>query len=289
VSALIALAMGDVSSARTAVAAFAAAGAAAAPDRDVTMGRAGVLLGCTLLLDAVPTAPAIDIQPILALGDDLTTQLWAELGTLGKIDRCEAEPSLGIAHGWAGFCYAVMRWCQSRRRALPGDLESVLAQLAGLAERSGRGLRWARLVTHRREGVNNYMSGWCNGSAGHVHLWLKAHEVLGEPRFVEVAEGAAWNAWEDRGSDLIADICCGAAGRAYAFLAMHRRTGDRQWLTRAVETADHAASTADPADPDAHSLFKGSVGVALLAAEMERPEMARMPLFEHEGWPGTVR
>jgi eukaryotic-like serine/threonine-protein kinase len=33
------------------------------------------------------------------------------------------------------------------------------------------------------------------------------------------------------------------------------------------------------------SLYKGDVGVALLAAELEAPHDACMPLFATEGWP----
>jgi serine/threonine-protein kinase len=79
-------------------------------------------------------------------------------------------------------------------------------------------------------------------------------------------------------------LCCGDAGRAYALLALHRRTGDEAWLPRARTLADRAmAAAGDPASAPP-SLYQGPLGVAVLLADLERPEWARMPLFEAEGW-----
>ena len=38
-----------------------------------------------------------------------------------------------------------------------------------------------------------------------------------------------------------------------------------------------------------HSLYKGELGVALLAADLDHPEQACMPFFGDEGWPGHQR
>ena len=80
------------------------------------------------------------------------------------------------------------------------------------------------------------------------------------------------------------DLCCGSAGRAYGFLALYRHTSDEIWLQRAKRFADHAARAIDPDANDAHRLYKGALGVALLICELEDPSRARMPLFESEGW-----
>jgi hypothetical protein len=40
----------------------------------------------------------------------------------------------------------------------------------------------------------------------------------------------------------------------------------------------------DPHAEEAHRLYKGGLGVALLATELEDPSSARMPLFESVGW-----
>ena len=65
-------------------------------------------------------------------------------------------------------------------------------------------------------------------------------------------------------------------------------TGLRETPGGTESLADRAARVADDDPVTAHALYKGSLGVALLAAELDRPLEARMPLFEHEGWPERV-
>jgi serine/threonine-protein kinase len=145
------------------------------------------------------------------------------------------------------------------------------------------------------------MAGWCNGSAGMVHLWTLAGRLLDDAAARQLAVGAAWHAWEagDGGESL----CCGLAGRAYALLDLHRRGGGEEWLARARALAERAAAGAlaghgeppprgappgPPPPPRARSqpdsLYRGQLGVALLAADLENPRTAAMPLFGDEGW-----
>ena len=124
------------------------------------------------------------------------------------------------------------------------------------------------------------MRGWCNGSAGLVHLWTAAHAAFGDERWLRLAEGAAWHASE--GSGVIAQLCCGLAGQAYAQLEMHRHTGESHWLNLARRLATSAAAGLETEAASAcvsGSLHKGEVGIAVLAADLERPEEAAMPLF----------
>nr|MDP9121743.1 hypothetical protein [Acidobacteriota bacterium] len=100
----------------------------------------------------------------------------------------------------------------------------------------------------------------------------------------------AWHTWEAGGGH--ADLCCGLAGRAYALLNFDRHAGSgvtRHWQGRARELAEQAAAAAlhSPGrTPD--SLYKGTVGVAVLAADLWRPGAAAMPFFEDEGWETTA-
>src|SRR6266853_2199356 len=108
-------------------------------------------------------------------------------------------------------------------------------------------------------------------------LYALAYELLGQARFAELAERAAISAWH---SDMtLGTLCCGQAGIGYALLAVHRITGSVLWLQRALACARLAA-----ADRSGHflrdALFKGAVGVALLAEDLKTPEVAAMPLFE---------
>ena len=97
-----------------------------------------------------------------------------------------------------------------------------------------------------------------------------------------LARLAAWNVWEQ--PRRVDNLCCGLAGRSYALINLFKFTGEQPWLDRARVLAE-AAATADPApDIPAYSLYKGKVGLAVLAADLEQLEGAAMPFFAEEGW-----
>jgi serine/threonine-protein kinase len=204
---------------------------------------------------------------VLAFGNDLLADLWRE-------PALAFGENLGMAHGWAGILYATLRWCRSAGTARPGNLEARLAELGERAQPWGRGKRWPW--------GRSSMPGWCNGSAGFVHLWTLAHRELGDPAYTALAEAAAWNAWESPAGG--GSLCCGLAGRAYALLNLHRHGGGREWLARARDLANRAALEIERSSEREDSLYKGRIGVALLAADLARPETAVMPFFEDEGW-----
>jgi serine/threonine-protein kinase len=85
-----------------------------------------------------------------------------------------------------------------------------------------------------------------------------------------------------------ATLCCGAAGQAYAMLIAHQVSGDTRWISRAHELAARAAREAGTRWCLPNSLWKGDVGIALLAADLECPRNACMPLFGREGWPAPA-
>jgi hypothetical protein len=246
------------------------------PNPDLTLGRSGVLLAASLLLDTVESHPGLR-----ELGDEVLAGLWEEVDRLPPIPNCFERPNLGMAHGWAGYLYSTLRWCRSAGRPLPAGIGKRLAELVGCAQPWGRGLRWKWQGEGSDPRTVSSMPGWCNGSAGLVFLWTLAHRTLNEPSFWQLAEGAAWNAWEapDGGGTL----CCGLAGRAYALLNLHRHGGGPEWLARARDLADRAVRAVEHGSESPDSLYKGRIGVAVLAADLARPEGAVMPFFEEEG------
>ncbi|MCD6033916.1 MAG: hypothetical protein K0S78_6102, partial [Thermomicrobiales bacterium] len=156
-------------------------------------------------------------------------------------------------------------------------------QLADYAEPVGRGVRWLWSLENDGDNVSaGYMSGWCHGSAGYVFLWTLAHRCLQDPRYLALAERAGWNAWEDPSKE--ASLCCGLAGRAYGLLSLYKHTGEQAWLSRARDLTNKAAIHIRESGKTPNSLYRGEVGVALLAAEIEKPEWAAMPFFEEEQW-----
>lgn len=258
------------------------AGAAGA-ERDLVLGRTGTVLACCLLLDALPVELEGERQALVALGDQRLAAIWHEIAGFAAITDCTDWRNLGIAHGWAGLLYTTLRWQQVSGTALPPQLPKRVAQLAALARPEGRGLTWPW-----RDAADQSMPGWCNGSAGMVHLGCLAARALGDPSLLEMAIGAGWNALE--AAPGILDLCCGLAGRGYALLALHRATGEPRWLERARALAETGAAAAEALTSEQHppyALYKGALGLVLLASDLERPDMAAMPVFGDEGWRTT--
>ena len=284
VQALIAQAMGDVVSLQNGLDGFLAASAAPCENLDLTLGRSGTLLACALLREAVPEDTLVNVQPLRDFGHEVLRGLRDELDAQAPIRDVPRMAFLGIAHGWAGALYATLRWCRCSGQEPPGSVAERLQQLRELAEPEGRGVRWKRKLRKRGPAQpHDYVPSWCNGTAGFVHLWTLAHAATGEPAFLELAERAAWDAHDD--PTVLGDLCCGLSGRAYALLNLWKATGEAAWLPRARELADRAARAVATTTVREDSLYKGAVGVAVLAAELARPEGSCMPLFEDEGWP----
>jgi serine/threonine-protein kinase len=117
---------------------------------------------------------------------------------------------------------------------------------------------------------------------------LLAYELFRDPHFLDLAVRSGRDAWSQETPAW--DLCCGAAGRAYALLALWRQTGDRQWLTRARRLALRAVARARQAPLDRglgprEGLMRGLGAVAMLMEELLVPEQARMPFVEREAWP----
>ena len=246
---------------------------------DVTLGRSGTLLASCLLFEAARTHKSVDTKPLKNFADSAMTAIWKKAGSFDRTRRpSPAFDYLGIAHGWAGLLYATLRWCSCSGVSLPRQVEPSLWGLAACAERHGEGMRWPVLPADASGG---YMSGWCHGSAGYVHLWTEAYRALGKTEFLALAESAARDTWEVRPQ--AGHICCGLAGQAYGLLALFQQTKDQVWLQRARKLARLAAGAA--VTPEyASSLYKGDVGIAILAAEIATPDDACMPFFGREGW-----
>ncbi|HUK34885.1 MAG TPA: lanthionine synthetase LanC family protein, partial [Vicinamibacterales bacterium] len=195
--ALIAHAMGDFVSAQHAIQGFVTAADQPCDNLDLTLGRSSVLVGCSVLADAMPDHPLLNRVPLLDLGDRISQKIADATRNYPAIPDARELPLLGIAHGWAGLLYALMQWDAVRGRGPRPDLRARLQELAELGEARGTGLRWRIRLDARGRSRAHYMSGWCNGSAGMAFLWTLAHEVFKEDALLRLAERAAINAWTD--------------------------------------------------------------------------------------------
>jgi serine/threonine-protein kinase len=285
--ALIAAAMGDFMTLRGATRRLAGLPERAGDALDCILGVPGTLIGLSHLLDAMPEHDLVDRSIVTRAGEGCARVVAQALARRGAIADQRRFANLGIAHGWAGALFSLMRWHSSSGAPLPAWVGSRLDELAAMAEPTDRGLRWPwRDARPDARAPSYYMPGWCNGSAGFVHLWTSAYAMFGDARYLELAEGAAWDAYDDS-EDSVYDLCCGRGGRAYALLAMHRASGGDAWLVRAQQLADEALDLIVKASDPPPGLIKGTAGVLLLNAELEQPHKARLPVFESEGWPTT--
>ena len=274
VRALISIAMGDPACANFAIRSFVASSRGPCRNFDLTLGKAGLLIGCAELVEATPTPWFFDVDPARSRGSEIAEELMTLIQTQ-HVATSKEITMLGVAHGWAGIVFALLRWARATGATVNAGLVGMLDELADLAEPHGAGLRWP--VHNNAKALPTYMDGWCNGTAGHSILYALAHEVIGTAKYGEFAERAAIDAWGAETN--IGTLCCGLGGIGYAMLAAYRLTGSELWLERARITTRRAA-----ADSSRHflrdSLYKGAVGVALLAEDLKCPNSAAMPLFE---------
>jgi hypothetical protein len=183
-------------------------------------------------------------------------------------------PSLGVAHGWAGLIFAVLRWSAATQSVPDPILRERLNEFIFLSEPHAGGLRWPVSASGS---PRNSDPGWCNGTAGFALLFALAHEVLGDDSYADTALRACESAYS--AATELGTLCCGLGGIGYSFLAAYRLTGAEIWLHRARETAHRAAQHPSPGF-HLDSLYKGGVGVAMLAQDLQEPELASMPVFE---------
>jgi serine/threonine protein kinase len=256
-----------------------------ATNPDLTLGRAGTLVAFSSVIDLGRSVPLADLSFVQAAGDRLAASLTAHLESLAHIAEEPTLRFLGIAHGWSGIVYALLRWREATGFRTGAGLLARLDQLASAGEPTADGLRWPRLRRDGRSRSGDFVPSWCNGTAGFVHLWLTAERVLGDEGYRELAYGAARDALGPMESGV--DLCCGLSGRAYALVALHRASGDEFWLGEARKLALRALRPRILDAPFALSLYKGAVGPVVLAEELRVPMTASMPLFESESWPGA--
>ena len=284
VQAMIGEANGERAVRDAAAAAFLAAIDLSCLQRDLTLGRCGTVLGCAMLLEILPDPKDPLCDQLRRCGEQRLSDLWAETAGFDPLDDCRQWPNLGMAHGWAGLLYLTLRWHALTATPLPPVFRDRLAQLIDMAQPTGRGVTWP-WRQNATDDSHATMPGWCNGSAGMVHLACLAHRLLGNDSSLDVAEAAAWHAWEAGEGPV--DLCCGYAGRAYALVELYRSTGGSDWLDRArvlMHRAVQLAPQLRTADHPRHSLYKGELGLAVLIADLDQPMAAAMPMFASEGW-----
>lgn len=265
VAALVRAAVDDASGADRALDRFIPIADACPPEAlDAVAGAASLLLGTALLVEELGDPSSRRLLPV---GTRLADRLIAAAAEPFQ-SGFEPLESLGAAHGWCGIAHALLRWCQATGAKPSSELRELLGRL--MTARLPSGL-WPR-----RLDSDEVWPGWCHGSAGWAQLWTLAFELLGDEDVLVLAGRPAAHAVGGGGG---AGLCCGLAGQAYAALAVYRLTGLPGWLEHSRRLTAEACRTPPGPDFPEHSLWRGDLGAALLAAEVERPMSAAMPLY----------
>jgi serine/threonine-protein kinase len=251
---------------------------------DLTLGKAGTLLHAALLVEMCREDRTPVPKTLLRYGRRTERELRRRLRRRPPGAVALPDLNLGLAHGWAGLLYAMLRWAGAADSRPSAWHIRGLHRLCDAAELEGETARWPWVALDNRGRVTRAtMQGWCNGSAGMVPLLTLAYGMTREERLLDVAQRAGLDCVECRTDEV--HLCCGAAGLGYALLSLYRATGDKVWFDRAAAVADRAAELvvgrqADASSDRMQSLFRGELGLAVLVADLERPQEGGLPLFE---------
>lgn len=225
---------------------------------DVIDGGAGIGL---FLLYAARELDDPDARTVAARGGQRLVKLARpeEGGLTWARTRTAVEPGLpallpNFSHGTAGIAYFLATLYQeTKEQAFLFEALAGATYLKAIARTDGD----ACLVFHHgpeAAGRSLFYLGWCHGPAGTARLWR---------RLWQVTEDRAWLEWERKSAQAIlasgapeqrtpgfwnnAGQCCGDAGVADFFLALHRATGDPAYLAYADRVSAHilAAATRD--------------------------------------------
>jgi hypothetical protein len=172
---------------------------------------------------------------------------------------------LGPAHGYVGNV-----------RALANRGPVQLADLEPYVLRDDRLANWPPGEGSRPDELRVQ---WCHGAPGIV-------ATLGDLLDLELAVAGGELTWRAGPLAKGPGLCHGTTGNGYAFVVLHRRTGDELWLDRARAFGMHALGQVEreraAVGRGRYSLFAGDLGVALFLRHVldREPRFPTMGPFE---------
>lgn len=138
--------------------------------------------------------------------------------------------------------------------------------------------------SEKQRNIEKRLVHWCHGAPGAIYLLAKSYHLFGDRRYLVACEKVADIIWE-RGLLLKgAGICHGIAGNGYAFLILHRLTGEPKYLHRAnafKQFLTHSEFKERARTPDRpFSLYEGIAGTVCFLIDLLKPEAACFPFMD---------
>jgi hypothetical protein len=257
----------------------AAAAAIPAPELELMWGAAGALL---VARHFARTTPDPAWRKLMRTAADRLLATWKEDPKSGAWTWEQdlygnKRRYLGAVHGFAGNAEALL----AAGDVLTRDesalvLKRVAATLKSLAIRedgagSLRIANWPLALPEGAPTTAKILLQYCHGAPGIVAAM--ARYPKGEDSDLDtLLEEAGECIWQAGPLAKPHGLCHGTAGNGYAFLVLHRRTGDSRWLARAREFATVAVAQSHAArgrfGMRRHTFWQGDLGLAVYLGDL---------------------
>ncbi|XP_057953029.1 lanC-like protein GCL2 [Malania oleifera] len=248
------------------------------PD-ELLYGRAGFLWACSFLnkhigngtISSFRTRMIVD--EIIENGRRLASKRRSPL-----MYEWHGKKYWGAAHGLTGIMHVLM---DMELRA--DELEDVKGTLRYMMKNRFPSANYPS----SEESQSDRLVHWCHGAPGVALTLVKAAEVFGREEFLQAALDAGEVVW-NRGLLKRVGVCHGISGNTYVFLALHRLTGNEEFMYKAkafacflLDRAQKLISEGKMHGGDRpYSLFEGIGGMAYLFLDMIQPSQAGFPAYE---------
>lgn len=186
---------------------------------------------------------------------------------------------LGAAHGMSFILQILISvpGYLSFNKSADNDIKRTIEYLASLQTEDGN---WPCCMDE--VGLSDHkLVHWCHGAPGTIYTMAKAYLIYKDQRFYDSVVKAGELVWEKGLLRKGPGICHGVAGNGYAFLLLHRITGDNKYLHRAKMFADFMVSDEfirDARLPDnPESLYEGTAGTVCFLSDLLVPDKAELP------------